>query len=159
MLAITVKQPWADAIADGIKPVENRKWSPRKGFGEEIAIHAAIKFATDNDAPHTPARYLELAGDRARPFDVMPRGKIVGVGTLVGAVHLLSDRTPTKAVGYLTQEDLMAVVASRWTTGPWALVLRNVQRLREPLEVKGHLQLWKLPVSVEADIRAQLQRG
>ncbi|MEU0468957.1 ASCH domain-containing protein [Amycolatopsis sp. NPDC006131] len=41
MKAITVRQPWAWAIAKGYKPIENRTWSTdHRGL---IAIHAAAK--------------------------------------------------------------------------------------------------------------------
>lgn len=64
MYAITVWQPWADAIADGRKPVENRVWAapPVPPVGE------------DWPDPHVPA------GSR-------PRGAIIAAARLAGCHH------------------------------------------------------------------------
>lgn len=44
MRALTVKEPFASAIIDGAKPIENRTWPPPKGvLGERILIHAGKK--------------------------------------------------------------------------------------------------------------------
>lgn len=42
MITITVKQPWASLIVEGIKPIENRTWEcPEKYIGERVLIHAS----------------------------------------------------------------------------------------------------------------------
>ncbi len=41
MKAITIKQPWASLIVEGIKDIENRTWPcPKKYIGKRILIHA-----------------------------------------------------------------------------------------------------------------------
>lgn len=45
MKALTVKQPWADAIVHGSKRVENRSWPvPTKHLGTRILIHAGAAY-------------------------------------------------------------------------------------------------------------------
>ena len=42
MKVLTIKQPWAYLIADGIKDIENRTWKcPEKYIGQRILIHAS----------------------------------------------------------------------------------------------------------------------
>lgn len=45
--ALTVWEPWASAIALGMKPVENRSWSTH--HRGRLFIHAAARPATQND--------------------------------------------------------------------------------------------------------------
>lgn len=44
MKALTLWQPWASLVAEGIKTIETRSWrAPAALIGERIAIHAAAK--------------------------------------------------------------------------------------------------------------------
>jgi hypothetical protein len=48
MYAITLKQPWAWAVAYAGKNVENRTWAPKASIiGTRIAIHAGMGFDRD----------------------------------------------------------------------------------------------------------------
>ena len=50
MKAITLHQPWASLIAEGIKTIETRSWAPsREIIGQRIAIHAAKRKSTEED--------------------------------------------------------------------------------------------------------------
>ena len=43
MKAITLHQPWASALAHGLKKYETRSWPvPEKFVGHRVAIHAAV---------------------------------------------------------------------------------------------------------------------
>lgn len=77
MRALTVRQPFAWAIAHGHKPVENRTWAPPLGaVGERIAIHAAVVGATDYRATFTRAGLTAALADQRRA--------VTGVITLSG---------------------------------------------------------------------------
>lgn len=43
MKALSIKQPWASLIAQGIKDIENRTW--KTSYRGRIYIHASGKFA------------------------------------------------------------------------------------------------------------------
>ena len=47
MKALSIKQPWASLIANGIKDIENRTW--KTNFRGRIYIHASSKPASWND--------------------------------------------------------------------------------------------------------------
>lgn len=142
MLALTVKQPWADAIARGLKLLENRSWAPPRGrIGEDLAIHAAVR-----DDRAGLERYRELAGDEARPLETMTKGSIVAIVRLVGALNLgtgevLGDVEPGE------------VRASPWAAGPWVWVLADVRSLPEPVPCRGALGLWAVPKALAFDKR------
>jgi hypothetical protein len=141
MKAITVRQPWARAIAVGAKNVENR--GRATAYRGEIAIHAG----------KTPS----LAGDEdlrvLRQFGPDPR-----VGAPVGAVVAVAD-----LVGcHETRK------GCTWSCHPWGefeyngkpafhLVLADVRALPRPVHVRGSLQVpWTLPAEVAEQVRVQL---
>lgn len=156
MRAITVKQPWAWAIATGAKGVENRSrphpWT--SAVGERMAIHAGKGW--DGHAFEVPILFKlaevftsRLHGDgKSYPvaglIAVMvpeghPRGAVVATARLAG-VHHATDRC-------------------RCGTNPWAesdawhLVLREIVPLREPVSCRGYQGLWSLPAHVEAAVQ------
>ena len=80
-LALSVQQPWAWLIVNGLKPVENRDWPTRvRGW---IGIHAGKKF--DHDGFRWVARsFPQIAMPLANQFDL---GGIVGRARLIDCVE------------------------------------------------------------------------
>jgi hypothetical protein len=71
---LSIRQPWAHLILNGIKPVENRTWSTRhRGL---LLIHAPMTYHHD---PELEQRY------RLDP-DELIRGAVLGVVELVDIV-------------------------------------------------------------------------
>lgn len=111
MKAISIRQPWAWAIVDAGKRVENR---PRRwNYRGPILIHAS-KGVTRNEYQRAAiyiqgvhARFM-LGGPRIEvpPLEALDRGGIVGIAELVDCVDNCDDN---------------------WFVGPWGLVLRNVR--------------------------------
>ena len=57
MYTITLWQPWASLIADGVKQYETRSWKPPWHLvGKRIAIHAAKRKITEQEF------YVDLEG-------------------------------------------------------------------------------------------------
>lgn len=89
MKAITIKQPFATLIVDGVKDVENRSWVlPKKYIGERVLIHASSKIfrmyqlELDNDL----IERLHRSGyetNRERNFQT---GAILGSAIITGCV-------------------------------------------------------------------------
>lgn len=156
--ALSVRQPWALAIALGMKTVENRVQESsavsqgRALVGQRIAIHASRTSATTVRGmlfslwlhriwtDTTFADLDEAAGECERTT-----GMIVAAGTL--------DRIITHGDGDPMNGD-------RWRTeDACGLVLRDVVRLAKPVACRGMLGFWTVPV-VPADlVRAQLERS
>lgn len=114
MKALTVKQPWAELIASGKKPLETRTWST--SYRGRLAIHAGKE--ADEDAPAW------------NPSDArLPRGTIVAIAELV-------DCRP------MTPADEEAACCS-YVEGKYVFVLEAVRRLPPPgIPAKGKLGLW-----------------
>lgn len=133
--ALTIQQPWADAIVHvdhpkwGRKRIENRSWpAPAALLGTRILIHAGK--ATDRQAV--------LAGILPGP-DVR--------GAVIGTALLKSCHSASVACGLLG-------------CGPWAhrdvyhWVLDDVVALTEPVPAKGSQRLWKPTPDLVRSVRA-----
>jgi hypothetical protein len=132
--AITVRQPWANAIINDGKMVENRSW-PTKYRGP-VAIHAGR--ALEDAAFFEFARSRGL--DKAISIDqktihALPRGAVVGVVDIVDCVT--SDPSP-------------------WFEGPFGFILKNPRALR-PIPCRGAMQIFDLPPEVVEEIENQLK--
>lgn len=136
MKAITVKQPWAWAIAAGLKDVENRtRPSPwRTASGQRVAIHAGQSIDGEG-----VLRVAELVRRQRggpvpeQPIDPSVRGAIIATAVLRD-VHTCTALRPCSPWG---------------ERGTWHLTLRDVVALDEPVPARGALGLWTLPADVE----------
>lgn len=141
--ALTVRQPYAWAIAYGGKDVENR---PRPlGFRGLLAIHAGK--ALYRGGMEDP-RILEAIASREFEIDEAASrlGVVIAVADLIGC-HDDATEEPRAS-------------CSPWAvTGQHHLMLRNPRPLAEPVPCKGKLGLWRLPEDVEKAVRAQLEDG
>ncbi|MFD7995470.1 ASCH domain-containing protein [Streptomyces mexicanus] len=132
MRALTVKQPWAAAIAHGPKRIENRRRPiPAKHLGTTILIHAGL--AGDRTPRHSDQGPRILA--------TWPRhwGAIVAVATLADCHQ---DNDCCRPWGF---------------PDSWHWQLDNVRAVPHPiLGVRGQLGLWTVPDDVLAAVQRQV---
>lgn len=113
MKALTVRQPWAGAIAHQAKRVENRTWQlPSKYWGARILIHAGGQ----------PDRFATVYGEHLDVYSA-----IVAVATVTGCHY---DNGNQVCCSYWAQPDLY-----HWE-------LADVIALPEPIPAKGKLGFW-----------------
>jgi hypothetical protein len=143
MIAISVRQPFAWAIAVGAKTIENR--SRNVHWRGEVAIHAS-------QAPFPGAgqdsRIMQLL--HAGTAQDAPRGAIVAVARLVDchpAIQNTDLSTCCEPWGMAVYNDRPA----------YHLVLADIHRLPDPVPCKGALQVgWVVPPETAVAVRAQL---
>lgn len=117
---LSVRQPWADLIVDGVKDVENRRWSTT--FRGAVLIHAARRIEQDDVG--RVRRDLGLAPEQEyRPVT----GAILGMTRIVDCVS----RHP-----------------SRFFSGPYGFVLEDSVRFERPIPYRGRLGFFPVPVEV-----------
>ena len=130
--ALTIRAPWAWAIAQGWKRVENRSWSTN--YRGRIAIHAAVSKESDADAAAT------FAALGIEPPTEFVRGAIIGTVELVDILPL--------------DEFLQRFGDDRFddgfARGPLCWVLRE-PRLCVPTPCSGNFQLWSVARRLELD--------
>lgn len=127
MKAISIRQPWAWAILNASKDIENRNWPTR--LRGTVAIHAA-KGMTRNEYDD----FCEL------------RGEIVSAGWESDViVPAYEDLVRGAIVGTVEIVDCVQRSGSPWFFGEYGFVLRNPLALVEPIPCRGALGFWDVP--------------
>jgi hypothetical protein len=137
MKAISLWQPWASAMALGVKRIETRSWETK--YRGPLAIHAAkkrdaeVRDAIETLIPLCP----RLAGD-------LPYGAIVGACNLIACVpmtlkddgyaHLGKFVEPSAYEALLT--DLERAFGN-YEPGRWAWITDSMIALPEPIPFRG----------------------
>ena len=146
--ALSLWQPWAEAIARLGKEVENRPRPPPASLvGDLLAIQASLKVDAVREARDAAA----LRAQTGRPLDpaTLPRGALVALVRVVGLYA--PDRSPP----------------SPWWMGPqtWdgkpnrAWALEGARALPTPIPQKGHQGVWALPLDVSDALWQALAAG
>lgn len=144
MKAISLWQPWASAVAVGVKRFETRHWATN--YRGPIAIHAARKRSVDLE--NTFNRIMTAAGcrhpfEQARlfSFSILPKGAVVAVAEL-GAIWT------TEAA--LEDGKINSLEMRLGNYGPQRFVwfLINVRPLRQPYFIRGRQALFNVPDSI-----------
>lgn len=146
--ALSVRQPFAWAIAVGAKPVENRTYGTR--YRGLLAVHASK--IIDRAALDNPL-ILEAIAGHGFTLDEGPSslGAVVAVAELYG-IHHANDCMLPLGCG--------ASGCSPWAMrGKWHWQLREVRPLPEPVPCKGGLGLRWLPEVAEKAVRLQDDRA
>lgn len=114
--AISIRQPWAWAIAAGLKDVENRSW--RTSYRGPLLIHAGLTIDQDG---------LDELARRG----VTPRLDQLERGALIARVRLV---------------DVVTDSPSSWAdAGSFHFVLADVEPLAEPIPCRGMVGLFRPP--------------
>src|SRR5574343_1854887 len=134
MKALTIWQPWADAICCGAKMFETRSYATR--YRGELAIHAGAHLpscVTERVAASEAAQAIERAGLSDRCTHV--RGAIIAVADLVRIWEpdgLVIRQGPLSQ----TEHEL-----GNFSDGRWAWELQCVRPIT-PIPCKGAQGLW-----------------
>lgn len=172
MPALTLWQPWASLIAEGVKVIETRSWAaPTSLIGERIAIHAAAKRPPDTWANETPsAPWLDLdvmakhyLVDEASDVPGMfrhrwtgPLGAVVAIARLAACVPM-AERMPAQDAcpwptlvrwrGFGSAEFVQTyadqIPYGDFAPGRWAWLLYDIEKLPEPVPAKGFQKVWR----------------
>lgn len=111
--ALTIYQPWASLIIEGIKGIENRNRRPWKRLqGKLIGIHAGKRIDHDLESDYA-TRY-----NLPRP---LPHGALLGLARIGDVV---------------TESD------NEWFVGDIGIVLTDVVAFPEPLRMGGAQSYW-----------------
>lgn len=104
---LSIRQPWAQAIVEGLKDVENRTW--RTNVRGPVLVHAGKARETID-----LTNYLDLKADRGITEKLGLKWKDLNFGGIIGVVEIV---------------DCVQVMESPWFVGPWGFVLKNARAL------------------------------
>lgn len=142
MNVLTVWQPFAWAIAEGLKPLENRSWHPFSlSPGQRLAIHAAKRKPKQIEIDYVSEVLTEI-GHSARIPDEWDLGAVVAVATFQGSKKTFS------------VNDSMY---PWWVPGQIGWILKDISALDFPIPCRGYQGLWKLPRAVERSVETQIR--
>lgn len=133
-------RPWAEAIAAGLKDVENRTWPAP--FTGPLAIHAGLQVDVSAARNHLIVAHGLVPG---------PGGAIVAVAELTGC-HFHGDTGAGCAYRG-------SAACSAWAEpNRWHWQLADVRRLPEAIACRGALGLWSLPADQQRLVEELLTR-
>jgi len=137
---LTVRQPWADAIINLGKDVENRTRNIAGAYKGPVAIHAAKQLLPIDETLEAGKFIGDLTG--YMPLFTMPAGR----GAILGVVDLTETHPESRS---------HPCDCSDWAEiDRWHLVLANPRPLTEPIPFKGALGLRRLPDDVAEQVWA-----
>ena len=123
MKVITIKQPWATLIVEGYKRFEFRSW--KTNYRGDILIHAGK--GIDKEAMERLKKYLP---------DEIPLGKIIGKATLTDCIPMSKDFADMLA------KENNDIYTTHSFSRNYGFKLENVEKLDNPIEIRGQLGLW-----------------
>jgi hypothetical protein len=139
--ALSLTQPWATAVAIGIKQWETRSW-PTSVRGE-VAIHAAKGF------PGWAKEFARSEQAEGRlPQGHLPLGAVVCIAELV---ECRQTKTLAPEIGEIE------TMYGDYSEGRFAFKLINVRTLAEPVLWRGALRFWTVEWELHRLISEQLR--
>lgn len=182
MRCLTVRQPWAWAIAAGAKDVENRAGSVgfwKRAEGEVIAIHSGVGWSLRGQRDERVRRAWHAAHGRSPDFDggpSLPRPERIA-GHLMPVEPLGPAPLWFGCVLCLAEvAEVHPAAACGGACSPWAetsyeeadgrvrsdvihLRLADALPLRDPMPAVGRLGLWEPDDDLQCELAARLLEG
>jgi len=139
MKTLTVRQPWAWAIARGHKNIENRSWTTN--YRGPLAIHAAKQFDDDPALALLDVRMTIRDQGGTYPASLADDLPYSGAGLILAIVELTGVCTASR------ERDSVVCECGPWarpTSVHWQL--GSARPLPEPFKATGRLGLWDCEV-------------
>lgn len=137
MKAISLWQPWASAIAVGLKRFETRSWPTR--YRGPLLIHAAKRWTGAERAFRGTAierlrGMPEIGDDLRRSF--------LGYSSVLGSIVAVANLTDCMPICYHHNASELEQLFGDYTVGRWAWHLSEVRRIEDPVPCVGAQGLW-----------------
>lgn len=150
--ALSLRQPWADAVVFGQKRIENRTAWTSSTFRGAFLIHAAQGMTKREYEDVLMFLELRKIDWRPKPFEELHRGGIVGIASVEGVVYPDVDRqqrdwtgtTGARVVGSPAAAAQFTLQRDQWWMGAFALLLADV-RATPFVPMKGALGFFRVP--------------
>jgi len=133
--ALSLCQPYAEAIVTGVKRCENRTkiiFKPKCG-GEWIYIHASKSKPWE-----LPSSIDDKVWPSRPDSNTLPRGAIVGVAYFEKVIKV-------EEIDWSCNDQRIL----SWVSGPFCYIIKYAHKFVHPLNCKGGLGLWKIPANID----------
>lgn len=146
---LTVRQPWAWAIAHAGKTVENR--TLRTEYRGTIGIHSALTWSQTGLADPRIRAALARAAHRPR-FTADLIDQAADAGVIIATARLVDCHPTAGCCAPWGETSYIDAATGRPTTNVWHWVLEAIRPLREPVPARGQLGLWRPTPDVLAEL-------
>jgi hypothetical protein len=137
MKVLSLWQPWATLMANGLKKNETRSWGT--DYRGPLAIHAAQKVGLDQQATWRAFQRSGIVGSLANvPFTDLPRGGIIATLNLVDCIPITEDNCP----------DEPELSFGDYKTGRFMWITDNPRPLKKIIPLRGYQRLFEVPDEV-----------
>lgn len=139
MRALSLHQPWAQAVVLDEKSIETRSW--QTSYRGPLAIHATKSM-----------RHAQASDDQLERPSLVAEFTPIPLGALVGSVYLY-DCLPVEEV-----RDDLSGTEFRWgdySDGRFAWLLHRARVLPRPIPCRGALGLWRLSDELSARVERE----
>lgn len=126
---ISIKEPFASLIKEGIKKIETRSW--KTNYRGDIYIHASLSMVRVGMKDERMIKILELLSD----YDMM-YGKIICKAKLIDCIYM------DEAFIEKIKKNEIEYCCGCYEVGRYAWVLDDIQVLDFPIVAKGKLGIW-----------------
>ena len=144
MKAISIKQPYASLIVEGIKDIENRTWQcPKKYIGQRVLVHASSAKSDHiirrvlNDSQYS--EFIKRFGHSGLDF-LEPKGAIIGSVEIVDCVINHQGIWAEKTHIY---NDIEFELFGGSDNPIYNWILANPIKFPKPIPAKGKLGFWE----------------
>ena len=128
MRVLSIKEPFASLICEGIKHIETRSW--KTNYRVEIYIHASRAKVPKNDERIN--RLIKMLNDKE-----LNMGKIICKCKLVDCVYMTEEY-----IKDMKENNEIEYLCGHYEVGRYSWVLEDVEVLDEKIEAKGRLGIW-----------------
>ena len=127
MKVLSLTEPYATLIKNGIKQVETRSW--KTNYRGKLYIHASSTKISKDDRNN--AALMSLVD-----LNELNYGNIICFCELVDCVEM------TEAFIAEIKKNENEYLSGLYEVGRYAWILKNVEILEQPIKAKGHLGIW-----------------
>ncbi len=128
MKVLSLREPFATLIKNGIKTIETRSW--RTNYRGTLYIHASASKITKEDMKRTDLMALTNLDD-------LNYGNIICSCELVDCIEMTDE-----FIEEVKKNKPKDYVSGLYEPGRYAWILKDVKPLAKPIAAKGQLSIW-----------------
>ena len=128
MKVLSLKEPFATLIKNGIKTIETRSW--KTNYRGKLYIHAS--------STKMPKEYKNN-----KELMALVNEEDLSYGTIICSCELVDCIEMTNEfVNNIKNNRKNEYITGKYSQGRYAWILKNIEVLDNPIEAKGHLGIW-----------------
>lgn len=129
MKVLSLREPYASLIKEGIKTIETRSW--KTNYRGKLYIHASLGKIKLNDL--NTQKLLSYLTDKEMKY-----------GRIIACVNLVDCQYMDEKFIIKINKNPKQKACGLYEVGRYAWLLKDIEILQEPINAKGKLGIWNL---------------